>query len=387
LKAIDLINEPTAAVLAWMLESGKRPEGGLLVYDLGGGTFDSVAVRITDDALEVVTIGGDNVLGGHDWDRALTLQFNELFQRKNATNITPTADPRTDNAWLDKAEFAKIFLASNPSANDVQVVLQHDKWVTPIQVTREMYDEITKNLRDRTLVATMWVLHHAKEKLGLKPHSVLLAGGMSRLPSIKSLLDDRLGLTPVAMSRPDYMVAEGAALWALKRSTERHLNTTDAEVISRHLVREYGLPEEFAATLSRLKVKHVTSRGFAIQYRDSKSNQLRLEFLARAQEALPISATWSGITPADDIRDLHVCVFEENAARKTDDPRHHLELGKAVMADIPRGYPRGTPIEVTFTLDMDQVIHVSFTHPGKPESAKARIYVGAPRGAGELKPK
>ena len=184
------------------------------------------------------------------------------------------------------------------------------------------------------------------------------------------------------MSRPDYMVAEGAALWALKKSAEAAVGTDDPGRLERFLVREHGLPEKFARMLSRLQVRHVTSRGFAIRYRDRATNRSALDFLAHAQQELPITATWHGVTPQDDISSLELAVYEQNGSRRTVDPRHHHHLGSAIMEGIPAGHPRDTPIEVHFQLDTDQVIRVSFTHPGKPEPAAAAIYVGSPQNIG-----
>lgn len=378
LDVIDLINEPTAAILAWMLDTGRRSAGGMLVYDLGGGTFDSVLVRSELDALDVVTIGGNNLLGGHDWDRALTAHFDEVFRAHFGLTDNPTATRETYHLWLDKAEQVKVSLSSSP-ASQTQVLLQHGAKVLPVTVTREKYDALTSSLRESTLITSGWVLHHAKEKVGLVPEHVLLAGGMSRVPAITELLRSRLNLSPVPMSRPEYMVAEGAALWALKRGAELALDSQDPDVVANHMVSIYGIPRDFAQVLARLKVSHVASRGFAIKYQLRETEQMKLHFLAHAQDSLPISAVWTGATRVDDQSALEVAVYEQRGNRESTDPKHHDLIGSAMMTDIPPGWPSGTQIQVTFAMDHDQVVQVKFTHPGATSPAKAAIYAGLPK--------
>ncbi len=382
LDVLDVINEPTAAALAWMLESGTRPVEGLLVYDLGGGTFDSVVVRAQGDALQVVAIGGDNVLGGHDWDRVLALHFNQSFRERFPSATSPLADKQTDISWMTKAEDLKVFLAGSP-VDSVEVVLHHGQHVLPVSVSRDEYDRLTSTLRERTLFSSIWVLTHARDRLGLEPKQVLLAGGMSRLPAIREVLRDRLGLTAVAMSRPDYMVAEGAALWALKRSAERQLGTAESAAVAQHLSSVHGLPSSFASMLARLSVTQVASRGFAIEHEINQGRQTRLTFLAHAQQELPQPPQqWQGMTVVDDQQCLELPVYEQKGQRETDRPRDHVRIGAARMDGIPPGWPAGTLVTAVFDLDTDQVIRLSFTHPGMAEPAAAQIYTGAPTNTG-----
>ncbi len=214
LNVLRIINEPTAAALAYGLNKGDQ-EQTVLVFDLGGGTFDVSLLEIGDGVVEVKATSGDNHLGGDDWDQAVVDWL--VTQFKSAHGIDLTKDKMAMQRLREAAEKAKIELSSatQTSINLPYITVDADK--NPLfldeTLTRAQFEKLTSDLLDRTKAPFNQVLKDAG--VDLKDiDSVILVGGSTRMPAVSALVKEMTGKDPNKGVNPDEVVAVGAALQA-----------------------------------------------------------------------------------------------------------------------------------------------------------------------------
>jgi len=201
LKVMRLINEPTAAALAYGLDNGS--EGLYLIYDLGGGTFDVSLLRLSRGVFEVVATGGDSALGGDDFDRALAAW---ALTRGGLAAETP----RDKQAVLSAARTAKEALTAQTEAT-VQGVLSTG--MLDVVVERDVFDAATKPLIERTIGVLRKVMRDARVDHG-EVQGVVLVGGATRMPAVRRAVEAYFGRPPLTNLDPDQVVALGAAIQA-----------------------------------------------------------------------------------------------------------------------------------------------------------------------------
>ncbi|WP_420121164.1 Hsp70 family protein, partial [Nakamurella sp.] len=203
---LGVINEPTAAAVHDGLETGMQ--GNVLVYDLGGGTFDVTVMRIDGNDFRVLSVQGDRNLGGFNWDNELMRYIADQVHRESG--VDPLEDDLLEAELRDKAERAKRALTTTP---ETRVVLRVDRRSYSVKVTRALFDELTRGLLARTRSNVELALADAR----LAPSDIdelLLVGGSTRMPMVRELLTAMIGRPPRAGGYPDEAVALGAAVQA-----------------------------------------------------------------------------------------------------------------------------------------------------------------------------
>ncbi|WP_311518076.1 molecular chaperone DnaK, partial [uncultured Corynebacterium sp.] len=214
LNVLRIVNEPTAAALAYGLEKGEQ-EQTILVFDLGGGTFDVSLLEIGDGVVEVMATAGDNQLGGDDWDQRIVDWLVEKF--KSANGIDLTKDKMALQRLREAAEKAKIELSSSQSANINLPYITVDSEKNPLfldeTLSRTEFQKITQDLLDRTKAPFNQVIKDAGLSLSEVDH-VVLVGGSTRMPAVSELVKELTGREPNKGVNPDEVVAVGAALQA-----------------------------------------------------------------------------------------------------------------------------------------------------------------------------
>ena len=199
---LRLLNEPTAAAIAYGLDTGA--EGTFVVFDLGGGTFDVSVLRLTKGVFEVLATGGDTALGGDDFDHRLYCWILEQAQLS-------LLGPEDARLLTVRARTAKELLSSRPQAT-VQARLSDGKWVN-LNIGRETFESLTQHLIKKTIDATRRTLRDAGVALA-QVQGVVLVGGATRMPHLRQAVAEYFGQPPLVDRDPDQVVALGAAMQA-----------------------------------------------------------------------------------------------------------------------------------------------------------------------------
>lgn len=212
LKVLRIINEPTAAALAYGLDAHTGDQS-ILVYDLGGGTFDVTVVRISGSAITVLGTAGDHELGGKDWDDRIAQWLDTQFQELH--EASPLGDCESANDLLVRCENAKKQLSSRDTTS---ISMAHDGLRERFDLTREQFDELTRDLMERT----QRLCDQTLTDIGLAwsdLDGVLLVGGSTRMPMVRHYVTEMSGKPPRDGVNVDEAVAIGAALQAAAEST------------------------------------------------------------------------------------------------------------------------------------------------------------------------
>jgi len=207
LHVMKLINEPTAAAFAYGLDR-QGEDARILVFDLGGGTFDATLVDLIGSDIQVLSTHGDHHLGGKDWDDEIITHVADAFHRKHG--ISPLDSVGSWHDLRQKCVSGKISLSRRPK---VTIFHDYQNKTLRLTLTRERFNKLTQSLLDRTQRLTGEVL----AAVSCKPSDVdivLLAGGSTRMPQVRDMLEDMFGFAPTSELNPDECVATGAALTA-----------------------------------------------------------------------------------------------------------------------------------------------------------------------------
>jgi len=324
LHLLDIINEPTAAALAFGEVLGYLRDSStanpksefILVYDLGGGTFDATLIEMKAGDLRTIATDGDVQLGGRDWDDVLANLAAEEFKRQFGS------DPRLERLALQRlivqAEEAKHTLSVRSSAIIKVVFAGH---ALEYRVTRERFDEETAHLLERTAYVTRQLLTAA----GLawsELSRILLVGGSTRMPMVAQMLLDRTGIKPDHTVNPDEAVARGAAIYA------DYLMAGQVE----------------SGRRPKFHITNVNSHSLGIEGVDPTSGRKGNNIIIKRNTPLPAKRTKRFETKRPDQRSVVVKVLEGESTS----PDECTPIGKTVIRDLPGGLPAGWPVSVTY---------------------------------------
>ena len=350
LDVLGILNEPTAAAIAYghreqfLSASGATPGGRpvrLLVYDLGGGTFDVTVMEVGGGHFRAVATDGDARLGGRDWDERLVGVVAGRFRAEHGED--PARNPESLYDLYRAAERAKRTLSERDRAT---VVVAHAGARFRTTVTRDEFEEATRPLLGRTRATTEIVLLQS----GLSwadIDRVLVVGGSSRMPAVGRMLRELTGKEPDRSVSPDEAVAHGAALYADM------------------LVQKRGL----GAGRTRFSVTNVNSHSLGLVGREPRTGRQVSVALIGKNTPLPAAAARRFKTAGAGQRSLLVRVVEG----ESEQPEACSPVGRLAVRDLPPGLPAGWPVEVTYEYGEDGRLRVSARLAGHDAAATAEF--------------
>ncbi|MBX6388713.1 MAG: Hsp70 family protein [Frankia sp.] len=368
LDVVGIVTEPVAAALSLRI-TGEQPET-LLVYDLGGGTFDTTVIRAESGRIEVVAIDGNKTLGGADWDEALA----DLITRKFAEQAgLGDDDPRLDEEFeaelLGQAEDTKKSLTRKEKATVRCRYRDRDEQVT---VTRAEFEEATRHLVAQTIDISRRVVATAQRKrAGLTVDRVLLVGGSSNMPMIEAALREELGWNPTK-TQFDLAVAKGAAIYAQAAVDEVISPDGDEPQVAANAQEKYYLGGAKSLTLT-----NVLSRGLGVEFvRPENHDEAYVSFIMHANDPIPNrSEKVLARTVADGQTSVLVVLYEQKGEVESADPADNTRLEDNRLP-IP-SLPEGSPIELTLEVTAEGLARLTAYDPtgGRSIDVEAQISV------------
>lgn len=324
LNVLDIVNEPTAAALAFGENLGLLTQSGdarermtILVYDLGGGTFDVTLVDLEPGHFRTVATDGDVRLGGRDWDMRLVDHAAEAFLKEHRGE-DPRQNPASLQSLLAQAEEAKHTLSARSRAS---FRVEHGGSAAEVSVTRELFEQITADLLERTAHTTRQLLS-AAGRTWTDINRIILVGGSTRMPMVSQMLEKLSGIAPDRTVHPDEAVARGAAIYA------------------HYLISQRG----DSGPQPKFHVTNVNAHSLGIDGVDGATMRRRNVILIPRNTPLPATVTKECATMSDGQPTVIIRVLEGESPQ----PDDCTEIGRTLIKGLPPDLRAGAAVAVTY---------------------------------------
>jgi molecular chaperone DnaK len=336
LEVTHIINEPTAAALYYA--SIGNVAGRVLIYDLGGGTFDVTVADVADKDVQVVASLGDAHLGGTDFDQKLLEVFQDRYEKQYGQKLYETEE--ASYRYLADAEDLKKMLSKRERAG---VMVSGDAGPLKVEISRAEFEELISTFIAKTTTLIDGVLDEASCKAS-DIGQILLVGGSTRIPYVETTLQKIFGIEPTKAVNVDEAVALGAAVYAGLRAPANALNSAQS------------------SAMTRIKLTDVCSNFYGTLTLDQNNTTGRFELMnsiiLKKNTSLPCSNKDTFYTTTDGQTELE-CTITQSQFPETD-PEFVNVLDKAMFGGLPAGRPAGREIEVIFSYDLNERMHCVF---------------------------
>ena len=392
LDVIGIAPEPVAAALHY--EATTEAENKtILVYDLGGGTFDTTVIRVAKDEIIVVCTDGDDHLGGADWDARL----KDLLLTKFREQVPPGTDFEDDEEFLQSVAIVSEDTKKQLSKVESRPVpLRGAGAAARVDVSRTEFEAVTDDLLDKTIEIVKRTLVTLEEKSsGATIDEVLLVGGSTKMPAVAQRLRAEFGWEP-KLHDPELAVAKGVALYALGRVVHRELETArqqaDSEPDAQSRIAEAvdavaartGIATATLESLAAKETRNVLPKAFGVKLVDtrdpdwqSKPPQYYVEHLVLANDTLPTGVReLSAATIADGQREVLIELCEQSGVVAGPDLAENKELNQGHGSiRCPPGLPAGSPVDIGLEVDAEGLLILNATERSTGEELKIEVRV------------
>ncbi|MHC5141209.1 MAG: Hsp70 family protein [Planctomycetota bacterium] len=336
LNVIGIVNEPVAAALYYA--TTQTVNGRVLVYDLGGGTFDVTILDIDGQQMDIICSQGDHALGGVDFDKKIVELLEDAYRTEHNAELIETEQDRAK--YEDEAEDVKKTLSRR---NSVRKILYGSAGSARVEITREQYEKAIEPLLARTEILVEVALEEAKSKVS-DIQKVLLVGGSTRMPMVRQQLTEKFGFEPEVAVNVDECVALGAAIHAGLTKMQDNPKKVTAGVAS-------GLKE--------VQLKDVCNHSYgticAPMDEETGQHVIRNSIILQKNTPLPCEETQTFYTMADGQTELQVSITQG----EDEDPDFVNKIATEVF-ELPANRPANQPIHVQYSYDTNQRMHGRF---------------------------
>lgn len=336
LNVIGIVNEPVAAALYYA--TTQQVKGRVLVYDLGGGTFDVTVLDIDGQNMQISCSQGDHALGGVDFDKKIVELFEEAYRKEYNEELIQNDQDRAK--YEDEAEDVKKTLSRR---NTIRKILYGNAGSVRVEITREQYESAIDPLIARTEILIEVALEEAKSSVS-DIQKVLLVGGSTRMPVVRQRLADKFGFEPEIAVNVDECVALGAAIHA-----GLTLMRDDPEKVSQGIT----------SGLKDVQFKDVCNHSYgticAPIDEETGKHVIRNSIILKKNTPLPCEETQTFYTMTDGQSELHVAITQG----EDEDPLYVNKIASEVF-ELPPDRPANQPIHVRYSYDVNQRMHCTF---------------------------
>lgn len=391
LTVLDLLQEPIAAALSYQDYLAADEVRHVLVFDLGGGTFDTTVIEMNGRQITVTWTDGDKRLGGADWDERIKTYLLSEFTRQNP-RIDPTADEQFMQDLAITAESMKQDLSSRSS---VRRNIRFGGQVAQVELSRERLEELTADLLDRALAITRRTIEQAQRNGVPEISEVVLVGGMTRAPAVADQLRKQFGLE-VRWHEPDLAVARGAALFAMTAGARKkaglgagprtgQASGAAASEAAEEVAATLGVSRDKAEEMISRQVTTVVPRGFGVKVMDQNdplfhTNPVKARsYIVHLLPAnTPLPATVGPVqvaTGVDNQPMVEIEVWEQKPGVDSEELADNTCVGRGRLRSLV-GLPAGSPIDLTFSMSETGLLSVHAAESGLGREVRFDLQIG-----------
>lgn len=370
IEVVGIVTEPVAAALS-IGARGDRTET-IMVYDLGGGTFDTTILTLGDGRVEVVAVDGNRKLGGADWDEVL---IDLIVEKFSASADLGDEDPRHDEEFMIdlqlEAESAKVSLSLRESKT---LRLAFDGRKATVEVTRAEFEEATQHLVAQTVEIAERTLELARKKdPSIAIDRVLLVGGSSRMPQVRRVLKEQLGWDAEDTDF-DLAVSKGAAIYGQAAVDEIIITGDELDPVQ---IPADAPPRPFLpGAAASLSVQNVLSRSIGVKLvRDAADDEGYIKFFAHANDSIPLDPDpIEAATVVDNQISVTVSMYEQAGERESEGVADNRLMTDAVLK-LPEALPAHSPLHMVARISSEGLVTLVATDAASGESIELQGHV------------